>query len=213
MKSVRFAHNASATNTIAPVSDVSAIKTGAASLRAVALDDVVLGELMKEMNKSLYYRAFRMTGEVEDAKDVQQQTWLNVYRRFGQFKGHSRIGTWVNKVAINEALMLLRRRRSLCETPLDEAIWGISAATAGRRRDWSLDGPEGICWRNELRCLLKSAIASLNPALRAAFIVRIVEEQSTKEAARTLRISQGGVRKRMRLARQELRQYLQNSGF
>src|SRR5579872_7591172 len=66
--------------------------------------------------------AFRITRNQEDAEDAQQEALLKAHRNLGQFEGRSRFTTWISRIAINEALMCLRKRRSAFYMPLEESI-------------------------------------------------------------------------------------------
>ena len=85
-------------------------------------DDALFAELIGPSQERVYRLALRITRNTEDAEDVQQETLLKVHRKLGQFEGRARLTTWISRIAINEALMCLRKRRSAFYLPLEETI-------------------------------------------------------------------------------------------
>jgi RNA polymerase sigma-70 factor (ECF subfamily) len=159
----------------------------------------------------VYRLALRITRNTEDAEDVQQETLLKVHRKMGQFEGRSRFTTWVSRIAINEALMCLRKRRSAFILPLEDSVQPTD--DDGAREDFQspIEGPEAAYSRKELRDLLTQAMAQLRPAYRVVFLLRAVEQLSTSETAKVLQISASAVKARMRRARSELREWLEST--
>ena len=171
--------------------------------------DAQFCELIQPSQERIYRLALRITCNTEDAQDVRQGTMLKAYRKLGQFEGRSQFTTWISRIAINEALMCLRKRRSAVYVPLEQAPDGETQA----RDDIpsSVEGPEGAYARKELRGLLTRAIANLRPTYRAVFLLRSIERLSTNETAKVLCISEAVVKARVRRARQELQQFLRNT--
>ena len=173
-------------------------------------DDAIFAELIGPSQERVYRLALRITRNTEDAEDVQQETLLKVHRKFGQFEGRSRFTTWISRIAINEALMCLRKRRSAFYMPLEETI---QPAEESASEDFQspIEGPEAAYSRKELRELLQAAVGKLRPAYRVVFLLRAVEQLSTSETAKILQISASAVKARMRRARSELRGWLEEA--
>src|SRR5260370_36975995 len=152
-------------------------------------DDAMFAELIGPSQERVYRLALSITRNSEDAKDVQQETMLKVHRKLGQFEGRSRFTTWISRIAINEALMCLRKRRSNMHTALDEAMPAAEEIPARHDFQSAIEGPEAAYSRKELRDLLMRAIATLRPAHRVVFLLRAIEHLSTTETARVLKIS------------------------
>jgi RNA polymerase sigma-70 factor (ECF subfamily) len=174
-------------------------------------DDALFAELVRPAQERVYRLALRITRNTEDAEDVQQETLLKVHRKMGQFEGRSRFTTWVSRIAINEALMCLRKRRSAFILPLEESIQPTDDDTAREDFQSPIEGPEAAYSRKELRDLLTQAMAQLRPAYRVVFLLRAVEQLSTSETAKVLQISASAVKARMRRARSELREWLEST--
>lgn len=172
-------------------------------------DDALFAELIGPSQERVYRLALRITRNTEDAEDVQQETLLKVHRKLGQFEGRSRLTTWISRIAINEALMCLRKRRSAFYTPLEETLQPEESAVSEEFQS-PIEGPEAAYSRKELRELLKQAMEKLRPAYRVVFLLRAVEQLSTGETAKILQISASAVKARMRRARSELRQWLED---
>jgi RNA polymerase sigma-70 factor, ECF subfamily len=174
-------------------------------------DDAMFAELIGPSQERVYRLALRITRNTEDAEDVQQETLLKVHRKLGQFEGRSRLTTWISRIAINEALMCLRKRRSAFYMPLEETIQPAEESSASEDFQSPIEGPEAAYSRKEMRELLKQAMERLRPAYRVVFLLRAVEQLSTSETAHVLQISASAVKARMRRARSELRDWLEQA--
>ncbi|PYU24261.1 MAG: RNA polymerase subunit sigma-24 [Acidobacteria bacterium] len=168
-------------------------------------------QLVEPSRERVYRLALRITRNTEDAEDAQQETMLKVYRKIGQFEGRSSLTTWISRIAINEALMCLRRRRSALHVALEEAIPPADETPARNDFQSAIEGPEAAYSRRELRDLLTRAIGTLRPAYRVVFLLRAIEQLSTTETAQVLHISVSAVKTRIYRARSELRDYLRNA--
>jgi RNA polymerase sigma-70 factor (ECF subfamily) len=194
-----------------PVTAESAARKPRPGLENKKRDDALFAELIGPSQERVYRLALRITRNTEDAEDVQQETLLKVHRKLGQFEGRSRLTTWISRIAINEALMCLRKRRSAFYLPLEETIQPAEENAASEDFQSSIEGPEAAYSRKELRELLKQAMERLRPAYRVVFLLRAVEQLSTGETAKVLQISASAVKARMRRARSELREWLEEA--
>jgi RNA polymerase sigma-70 factor, ECF subfamily len=194
-----------------PVTAESAARKPRPGLENKKRDDALFAELIGPSQERVYRLALRITRNTEDAEDVQQETLLKVHRKLGQFEGRSRLTTWISRIAINEALMCLRKRRSAFYLPLEETIQPAEENAASEDFQSPIEGPEAAYSRKELRELLKQAMERLRPAYRVVFLLRAVEQLSTGETAKVLQISASAVKARMRRARSELREWLEEA--
>ena len=163
--------------------------------------------LFKRYEKRIQAVAQRYTRVHEDAKDVVQQTFQNAFVHLQRFESKSSFSTWLTRIAINEALMLLRRRRAMREVPADEATDREGNSSHAEISDSSSD-PEASYASHERLQILTAAIGSLSPGLRRAVELRDLGELSTSETARRLGLSVGAVKARLFHARRKLRQAL-----
>jgi RNA polymerase sigma-70 factor (ECF subfamily) len=154
--------------------------------------------------------AKRITNNREDAEDVAQESFHKAFLHLNNFQEKSRFSTWLTRIAMNEALMLLRRRRGglevLPESP-DDGVKSGSEAFVDQSPN-----PEESCWRRERAELLTEAINRLGPKVRSTILLRDIEERSAEETAQILGTSTSAVKGRVFHGRRKLRTTL-NPGF
>lgn len=143
-------------------------------------------------------------GDAQQADGVVQDTFIALIKHVDQFEGRARIGTWLYRVAYNEALRRLRRARP--QLALDDAL-DEDLPTPASLFDWR-DLPEEALRQQEAREVMQAAIDALPAALRATFTLRDVQELSTREVAEILGISEAAVKVRLHRARLALREAL-----
>ncbi len=148
--------------------------------------------------------ARRYTRVREDAEDVVQQTFQKAFIHLNKFQGKSSFSTWLTRIAINEALMLMRRSHALREIPADDSNAHGVAASAMEIPDASPD-PETSYLRRERVQILSETLGNLRPGLRLAIALRELAELSTEETARRMGVSVGTVKARLFHARRKLR--------
>lgn len=178
--------------------------------RAAAGDTSAFETIVTRYQARVYRLACRLTS-VTDASDVLQETFLQIYRHLPSFRGESRFGTWVYRIAMNAALM---HRRAARRRPVDSLEMylpqfdgdGTHAATPAELRvvsqaDERLD-------RQALAGKARDAIARLPDTYRDAFVLRDLEDIPTAQVAETLGIEPAAVRQRVHRARLMLRGYL-----
>ena len=164
--------------------------------------------LVKQYNHHIYRIALNITRNTEDAKDALQESLLKAHTNLGRFEGQSRFYTWLVRIAINESLMKLRRRRREKEVFIDEQPETDNGRLmAGEIVDWD-ENPEERYSQAELREILTKAIESLSPPYRLVSLLRDVEGFSTDETAQTLGISVSAAKSRLLRARSQLRETL-----
>jgi RNA polymerase sigma-70 factor (ECF subfamily) len=175
--------------------------------RAQAGDAQAFAELVERYERKIYRLARHITGNDEDAEDVLQETFLKAYENLPGFQGQSKFYTWLVRIAVNEALMKLRRRKTGKMVSLDETIDTGEETMAREIAVWE-DNPEEQYSREELRRILEEAIEALPPLYRTVFVLRDVDELSTEETALALGISVPAVKSRLLRARLQLRDKL-----
>ena len=148
-----------------------------------------------------------MLGSREDAEDVLQEAFLKAYEHLGNFQGNSKFYTWIVRIAVNEALMKLRKRRGDRTVPLDEPVDTGEEMVQREIAVWE-DNPEQHYSREEIQEILDQAIETLKPDFRTVFTLRDIEELSTEETAEALGISIPAVKSRLLRARLALREKL-----
>src|SRR5439155_5130474 len=176
--------------------------------QAQAGDAAAFSTLVEQYDRYIYRLALNITGNKEDAEDVLQESLLKAYTKLGQFQGGSRFYTWLVRIAVNEALMRLRKRSPQKEVSLDEPVEGNERSLMPREiEDWA-DNPEEQYAKVELNKILDDTIAKLEPNFRTVFVLRDVENLSTEETAQILGLSVPAVKSRLLRARLKARELL-----
>ena len=175
--------------------------------RARAGDAAAFSELVERYERKIYRLAKHITQNDEDAEDVLQESFLKAYSHLDSFQGDSKFYTWLVRIAVNEALMKLRKRKSDKTVSLDEPQDTGEDLVAREIAVWE-DDPEKKYSREELADILSKAVDSLKPSFRTVFVLRDIEELSTEDTAETLGISVPAVKSRLLRARLQLREKL-----
>ena len=163
-------------------------------------------ELVRRYDRNVFRIAQHITQNREDAEDVVQDAFLKAYSNLHQFQGQSKFYTWLVRIAVNEALMKLRKRRPN-QVSLDEEVDTGEDTMPREVEDWG-PSPEERYKQAELGTILNSTIAELEPPFRIVFQLRDIEELSTEEPAEALGLSIPAVKSRLLRARLKLRQKL-----
>ena len=170
-------------------------------------DTGAFGELVRRYESKIFRLAQHITQNREDAEDVLQETFMKAYEHLDQFQGNSKFYTWIVRIAVNQALMKLRRRKTDKSVSLDETIDTGEDTIVREIAAWD-ENPEETFSRDELGNILDTAVKSLESPYRSVFVLRDVEELSTEETAEALGLSVPAVKSRLLRARLQLREKL-----
>src|SRR6266446_1005331 len=191
--------------------DVTSSSDAAADEELVAAakngDELAFESLAKRHQRRIFALAFRYTRVREDAEDIVQETFRKAFVHFQKFEGKSSFSTWLTRIAINEALMSLRRGRGLREVSIND-LSGNEETALGLEMPDTRAGPETTFLQGERNQILYEAMDKLTPRTRTAIELRELGELSTKEAARVMGLSVGGVKARVFHGRRKLRRLL-----
>jgi RNA polymerase sigma-70 factor (ECF subfamily) len=190
-----------------PVSSQAGIDESVLVAQAREGDTAAFGELVRRYEGKIFRLAQHVTQNREDAEDVLQETFMKSYEHLDQFKGDSKFYTWIVRIAVNQALMKLRRRKTDKSTSLDETIDTGEDTLVREIAAWE-ENPEERYSREELGGILDTAIESLEPPYRSVFVLRDIDELSTEETAEALNLSVPAVKSRLLRARLQLREKL-----
>jgi RNA polymerase sigma-70 factor (ECF subfamily) len=177
--------------------------------RLKAKDPEAIAGLVELYSDNIYRTAIKMLGNEQDAEDVLQETILKVLRSIDSFEERSSLSTWIYRITMNEALMLLRKRKNISFSVDSERDDEISPEEPKEIVDWCCL-PENELLDDESRGYLDEAVKRLSPALRAVFVLRDIDGLSVRETAETLDISESAVKTRLLRARLQLREDLSN---
>ena len=185
-----------------PVSDELALVQSAKNGDVQAFE-----ELVRRYDRNVFRIAQHITHNREDAEDVVQEAFLKAYSNLDQFQGQSKFYTWLVRIAVNEALMKLRRIKPGRTVSLDEDVKTDEDSLPREVADWS-PNPEQQYNQAELRDILDRTIQGLPTSFRTVFVLRDVEGLSTEETAEALDLSIPAVKSRLLRARLQLRERL-----
>lgn len=180
-----------------PIS-VAALKKG---------DKAEFAKLVQAYSDPIYRLAMKMLGNSDEAEDVVQTTFLNAMNSISGFEGRSHISTWLYRIAMNESLMLLRKRNPNLVSTDEEEETEDGAREPIQITDWCCL-PEKELMSEETREFLQDAIEKLSPALRAVFTLRDIEGLSIADTSDALNVSETAVKTRLLRARLKLREIL-----
>jgi RNA polymerase sigma-70 factor (ECF subfamily) len=164
-------------------------------------------QLVQRYDRRIFRLAKHITQNDEDAEDVLQEVFLKAFTHLQGFEGQSKIYTWLVRIAVNESLMKLRKRKSDRTVSLDEPVETGEDEMVREVAVWE-ETPEQRYSQEELRTILDSAVDQLAPIYRTVFMHRDVEELSTEETAEALGLSIPAVKSRLLRARLQLRETL-----
>jgi len=176
---------------------------------AKAGDELAFENLVKRHQPKILALARRYTRIPEDAEDVVQQTFQKAFIYLQKFEGKSSFSTWLTRIAINEALMLLRRRRALREVFVDDSSGDEGTVAVLEIPDTNPD-PEAKYAQQEGVRILSAAIAQLRPALRGAIELHDLGELTARETADRMDLSVSAVKARVFHGRRKLCQALRS---
>jgi RNA polymerase sigma-70 factor, ECF subfamily len=173
-----------------------------------ASDERAFAELSGRSTNTIRKRVFRIVRNREDTEDVMQETLLKAYTHFREFRGTCRFSTWLTRIAINSALMVLRKRKRRSEVPLnregkEEQTWEV----------WDFPdqspNPEQACAQSQVLDFVSRAINRLPPAYRDAIVLHHLHESSLQECSDAVGISVGAAKSRLLRARLIVRSTLE----
>lgn len=190
--------------------DLSALPEHDLVARARTGDEPAIRALVQRNNQRLFRTARGILRNDSDAEDVVQATYVQAFTNLAAFRGEAQFSTWLTRIALNEALGRLRRRRNTT------GLEAIDMATNSRNGEVlqfptspPMTDPETEMARSEARRLLERAIDDLPDEFRAVFVLREVEGMTTEEAASTLGIRPETAKTRLHRARRLMRGFIE----
>ncbi len=173
--------------------------------RVLSGDRQAFGALVRSHERRVFRVTLAVLGQVEDAEDAMQETFIKAYRHLSQFRRESRFTTWLTRIAVNEALQKRQARKE--HVSLDESPAAQNQEFPRHFEPWAAD-PEKLYTKQELRDLVEKAICSLSGIYREALILCDVEGMNAKEAAEVLGVNLAALKSRLLRARLMMREAL-----
>jgi len=164
-------------------------------------------KLVKRYDRKLFRIAQHLTHNREDAEDVVQEAFLKAFLHLDQFRENAKFSTWLTRIAMNQSLMMLRKRRPTREVSIDNDFQSDDVNLPIDVEDWT-PNPEQLYRATQLREILRATLQKLGPGLRVVFVLRDIEGFSLQETAEALGLSVIAVKARSFRARLQLREQL-----
>ena len=175
--------------------------------RAKGGDSSAFEQLVRQYDRQIFRVAQHITQNREDAEDIAQDVFFKAYQKLDQFQGNSKFSTWLVRIAVNESLMRLRKRKTSKTVSMDEDVHTEEGSIPRDFAEWR-PNPEQLYGQSELSDILRKTIQGLPPGFRTVFTLRDVENLSTEETAEALGLSVPAVKSRLLRARLQLRERL-----
>ena len=182
--------------------------------RSISLDELRSGnretfaKLVEETSAHIYRVALQILANEQDAEDVLQETYVKALKALPEFEGRSSLSTWLHRIAVNEALMILRKHKpQTVSVEITDSFDTENAAESMEIVDFCCL-PESELLSSESRQFLDDAVQKLPDNLRTVFVLRDIEGFSIQETAEELKLSENNVKTRLLRARLRLRQGL-----
>jgi len=184
-----------------PAEIINTEDAGAALLkRCVSRDQEAYNELFARYNRRIFNTAYRILGEEASAEDALQETLLNIYRGIANFRGDSKVSTWISRITINVCLGMLRKRKNRQFVDIeDKSACNLPAETTPE-----ID-PLAYTSRKELGTLVNEALRRIPEKQRQAVRMHDMEGNTIQEIARITRCPAGTVKSRLFYGRQEFK--------
>jgi RNA polymerase sigma factor (sigma-70 family) len=163
-------------------------------------------ELCRRRRESVFHTVHRITRNKEDTEDVIQDAYMKAFMHIGAFDGRSAFSTWLTRIAINSALMILRKRKRRIEVSLSDHLENETYKILDIVEP--SDDPEERYIRSERDILIRQAIRRLPTSLRAVVEVQQSKEASIQEVAMVMGISVSAAKSRLVRAKIKLREPL-----
>lgn len=174
--------------------------------RILAKEPGAFAELVRLYSAKVYSIGIAMLRSEQDARDVVQETFLNVHRRLYTFRGDAALSSWIGRIATNNSLMKLRTRRRKPETSLDIEL---KSSDGVERRQREIVDPAALADENaehrELGQRIRAAVDALSPAYREVIVLADYSEMSMKDIASALDLTVPNVKTRLHRARLSVR--------
>ena len=176
--------------------------------RLVARDEGAFNELVITYQRRVFALVFRMLGRREEAEDLAQEVFVQVFKAIDQFRGDSKLSTWIYRIAVNlckNRTKYLSRRHANDQEDVDAMADRLPFSAAKGVSVGGISRPDELVEGMQLEVVVKRAIAQIEPEFREVLILRDVEDMSYEEIAEVTGLADGTVKSRIHRARAQLR--------
>ena len=176
--------------------------------RLVARDESAFNELVVTYQRRVFALVFRMLGRRDEAEDLAQEVFVQVFKAIDQFRGDSKLSTWIYRIAVNlckNRAKYLSRRHANDQDDVDAMADRLPFSAAKGVSVGGISRPDELVEGMQLEVVVKRAIAQIEPEFREVLILRDVEDMSYEEIAEVTGLADGTVKSRIHRARAQLR--------
>ena len=177
-------------------------------MRFYARDESAFNELVITYQRRVFALVFRMLGRREEAEDLAQEVFVQVFKAIDQFRGDSKLSTWIYRIAVNlckNRTKYLSRRHANDQDDVDAMADRLPFSAAKGVSVGGISRPDELVEGMQLEVVVKRAIAQIEPEFREVLILRDVEDMSYEEIAEVTGLADGTVKSRIHRARAQLR--------
>ncbi|MEO5726398.1 MAG: sigma-70 family RNA polymerase sigma factor [Byssovorax sp.] len=174
----------------------------------MARDESAFNELVVTYQRRVFALVFRMLGRREEAEDLAQEVFVQVFKAIDQFRGDSKLSTWIYRIAVNlckNRTKYLSRRHANDQDDVDAMADRLPFSAAKGVSVGGISRPDELVEGMQLEVVVKRAIAQIEPEFREVLILRDVEDMSYEEIAEVTGLADGTVKSRIHRARAQLR--------
>jgi RNA polymerase sigma-70 factor, ECF subfamily len=182
--------------------------------RLGARDPRAFNELVELYGERVYRLLYRMLGRKEEAEDMAQEVFVQVFKAIDQFRGDSKLGTWIYRIAVNlckNRVKYLARRHSSAEDELEPIAERAPLGEAKGVTSAELAAPDQIVEGYQVEIIVKRCIATLHPEFREVLVLRDVEDLTYEEIGEITGLAEGTVKSRLHRARALLKEKVEQA--
>ncbi len=175
--------------------------------RAIADHPNAFGEIVKRWERKIFALCFGMLGREDEAQDAAQETFIAAFRNLSGFRGDAKVSSWLHRIAVNQCLTTMRRKKSRSESYLDdedESAGKVFVAPPNKT-------PARAAERNERSAIVRQAVNSLPPDLRQIIVMKEFEEMTFQQISETLEVPLSTVKSRLYTGLKQLRMRLEHT--
>lgn len=182
--------------------------------RLRARDERAFNELVRMYERRVFVLVHRMLGRREEAEDISQEVFVQVFKAIGQFRGEAKLSTWIYRIAVNlckNRTMYLARRHAGAEDELEGLAERHSMDTAKGATVGAVDRPDELARGRQLEAIVSRAIAAMDAEFREVLVLRDVQDMSYEEIAEIIGAKEGTVKSRLHRARAQLKEAIERA--
>jgi RNA polymerase sigma-70 factor (ECF subfamily) len=176
--------------------------------RLLARDEAAFNELVTLYERRVFALVFRMIGRREEAEDLAQEVFVQVFKAIDQFRGDAKLSTWIYRIAVNlckNRSKYLQRRHAQAHDDVDDMLDRSSLASGKGVSVGAIGRPDELVEGRQLEHIVRSAIQHIDPDFREVLVLRDVEDMSYEEIAQVTGLPEGTVKSRIHRARAQLK--------